>query len=403
MMDHASTPTAHARPLAVLHVIPSVAIAHGGPSRAIVEMETALAARGVRVTTLTTDDDGPGRRLAPGARPALPSGVERVYAAKRTEFYKVSPEVVSWLARHLERFDVVHIHAVFSFTSVAAARMAWRRRIPYVVRPLGTLTRYGVTARRPLLKRASLRWIDGPVLERAAAVHFTSPQEEAEAGMLGLRLKSVVIPLGIAPPAHRPAHTPATSTSPRVLFLSRLDPKKNVECLLEAMVRLPGRLAAVRLAIAGSGSEAYIDTLQARARSLGVDDRIDWLGHVSGDVKSETMASADMFVLPSYSENFGIAAAEAMIAGLPCILSKGVALADDAARAGAAYAVTPDPDAVAAAIVSLCDDPAARRAMSAAARHHADTHYSSSAMATALLALYASVAQPRVPMETAPS
>lgn len=388
------------RPLAVLHVIPSVAVAHGGPSRAIVEMETALAARGVRVTTLTTDDDGPGRRFDPDARPAPPPGVERVYVAKRSEFYKVAPDVIRWLSGNLRGFDVVHIHALFSFTSTAAARMADRQRVPYVVRPLGTLARYGVTSRRPFLKRAALAWLDGPILRRAAAVHFTSHEEKTEAEALGIVMNSVVIPLGIGQPAIAAAQTPRTAATPRrLLFMSRLDPKKNLEGLLDALARLPERHANVTLTIAGKGSDSYTQDLRTRARGLGLDARIDWLGHVDGDAKARTLAAADLFVLPSFSENFGIAAAEAMMAGLPCILGDGVALAAAAHRAGAALAVAPDPDAIAAAITTLCDAPARLDTMARSARAHADTNFSRDAMAAALVGLYRAIAHPAGPQE----
>src|SRR5688572_18604255 len=147
----------------VLHVIPSVAKVHGGPSLAIVLMEEALCAGCVKVTTVTTDDDGPGRRLRASARPAVAHGANRIYLRKWCEFYKVAPGIVPWLFGHVRSFDVVHIHALFSFTSVAAALLASWRGIPYVIRPLGTLNHYGITRRRALLKRLSLMAIEAPL------------------------------------------------------------------------------------------------------------------------------------------------------------------------------------------------------------------------------------------------
>jgi hypothetical protein len=110
--------------LNVLHVIPSVSPVRGGPSRAIAMIERALASSGVSITTATTDDDGPGRRLRAEAQPRTANGARRVYARKRLQFYTVAPGLVPWLWRHVRDFDVVHIHALFSFTSTAAALMA---------------------------------------------------------------------------------------------------------------------------------------------------------------------------------------------------------------------------------------------------------------------------------------
>ncbi len=126
--------------LHVLHVIPSVALAHGGPSRALMNMEQALSERGIAVTTATTDDDGPGRSRRKAGPTGEVVGVQRVYFRKWLGFYKVAPCLLPWLWRHVQDYEVVHIHALFSFTSIAAAWVARMRGVPYVLRPLGTLT-----------------------------------------------------------------------------------------------------------------------------------------------------------------------------------------------------------------------------------------------------------------------
>ena len=84
---------------------------------------------------------------------------------------------------------MVHIHYLFSFSSFCAALVARLKGVPYIVRPLGTLARYGITQRRPLLKQLSLRFIEKPILTHAAAVHFTSLQEQDEAEALGFSMQ----------------------------------------------------------------------------------------------------------------------------------------------------------------------------------------------------------------------
>src|SRR5881394_2386304 len=163
----------------VLHVIPSLSLKHGGPSVALPAIADALMRKGAEVTIATTDDDGPGKHLSVplGIPVMLASGARCFYFRKTTEFYKVSRSMLRWLRGHVHEFDVLHIHALFSFCSIAAARIASRQHVPYVVRPLGVLNRWGMENRRPALKQLSLRFLDLPALRRAASIHFTSGRE----------------------------------------------------------------------------------------------------------------------------------------------------------------------------------------------------------------------------------
>ena len=130
----------------VLHVIPSLSAVHGGPTQAMASMEHALREQGVHLEIATTDDDGPDRHMAvPLGQAVAHAGTTHWYFPKRTEFYKVSPGLARWLAREAARFDLLHLHALFSFSTTAAARAARKAGVPYVVRPLGTLNHYGLT------------------------------------------------------------------------------------------------------------------------------------------------------------------------------------------------------------------------------------------------------------------
>lgn len=401
--------------------------------------ERALRMQGVEVETVTTDDDGPGAHN--GKRCGVPlkeRGVIRRYFAKRFEFYKVSPDLARWVNRHAQDYELIHIHALFSFTSVAAAWAARSAGVPYVVRPLGTLNRYGVEKRRPWLKWLSLKFIEGPILRHAAAVHFTAEAERIEAAALGIPMRSVVIPLGVEAAGFdrgedteptrdvvggarsgrmglvesNPflAQYPHLADTRIVLYLSRLDPKKNVEGLLKAFSLLlksetanpsstlgravsENKIAHIEandlmLVIAGEGTPAYVASLRKLASQLGLDRHVLWAGQVGGGVKAGAFAAARVFALPSYSENFGIAAAEALLAGLPCVLGKGVALADDVASAGAGLAVSPEPEAIARALCELLGDEGRRLEMSRCAAVLAKERYSLVAMGERLYALY---------------
>ncbi len=246
---------------------------------------------------------------------------------------------------------------------MAAALAARMRGVPYIVRPLGTLNAYGVTRRRPSLKWLSLRLVERHVLANAAAVHFTSQAEWEEAKVTGISMRGVVVPLGVSGPlATEISELPFAVNGDRkvILFLSRLDAKKNVEGLLRAYACVRERHPNTLLVIAGDGTPSYVAHLKYLAITLGVDDATIWTGHIEGAKKWGVLKRADIYVLPSFSENFGIAVAEALIVGRPCVIARGVAIAQMIAEAGAGLVTEPEPDDIAEKIDRLLDDAALR-------------------------------------------
>jgi glycosyltransferase involved in cell wall biosynthesis len=360
---------------------------------------------GVEFELATTDDAGPGKRLPASevaSRHAEGSGCggdaqSRYHVfAKQTEFYKVSLGLAQWLDRHVQEYDVLHLHALFSFSTIAAGRAAKRAGVPYIVRPLGTLTRYGIEQRRPWLKRASLQLFDGPVIQHAAAVHFTAESELDEAKMLGIPMRAVVVPLAVEPEtkpdlAGLLTRFPVLDGTRYALFLSRLDPKKNVEGLLDAFASVDSNVGTLRLVVAGDGDAEYVRSLKKLATERSLGERVLWAGFLSGGVKSAAIQHAEIFVLPSFSENFGIAAAEALLAGVPCVLGRGVAIAEKVQQAGAGLAVDPKADQIAAAMMAFLNDPARRQHAALAARRFAQQELSMEVMGQRLLALYRNV------------
>lgn len=377
----------------VLHVIPSVSAVHGGPSQVLSLMEQALCAAGMSVTTATTDDDGPTRRLGRDACPPEVHCARRIYFRKWFDFYKIAPAMLPWLWRHVGTFDIVHIHSLFSFTSVAAALMANGRGVPYIIRPLGTLSQYGLTQRRPWLKKLSLALLERRILCHAAAVHFTSKMEWEEAKRMNLAIRGTVIPLAAQAErrgnAKRLLHDyPILGDHQIVLYLSRLDPKKNIEGLLRAFAAVRSRQDNVVLLIAGDGQPEYTRDLKRLSEMLGVEAYVVWLGHVTGPLKAAAFAAAQVYVLPSLSENFGVAGVEAMLAGLPCVLGRAVAIAEQSTPAGASITVSPEPESIALALVELLANKSRREAMGRRAHQFAKREYSVQTMANRLTALY---------------
>src|SRR5690242_6756974 len=123
-----------------LHVIPAVASRYGGPSAAVVPMCDALVKAGVDTLIVTTNADGERTLDVPIGEPTMWRGVPAVFFNRTfSESFKYSPGLARWLRRHVTEFDVVHIHAVLSHTCLSAASACRTHRVPYILRPLGTL------------------------------------------------------------------------------------------------------------------------------------------------------------------------------------------------------------------------------------------------------------------------
>jgi glycosyltransferase involved in cell wall biosynthesis len=385
----------------VLHVIPSLSPSSGGPSFALPAMANALSAFDVQVTAAATDDDGCGKHLPSITLGKITrqEGYETIYFRKQTEFYKCSLPLRSWLRAHVSEFDAVHIHAVFSFASLAAGRAAASAGVPYIVRPLGVLNRWGMENRRKFVKALSFHFFDLPMLRKAAAMHYTSRMEMEDAARFGLKNLQRVIPIGMdltpfdaLPPREVfSARFPETSNTRNILFLSRIDEKKGIDLLIDAFARIAPHRPDIHLLICGGGHPPLIEKLQAQAISRGIATRITWAGQVTGELRLAAFSAAELFVLPSHSENFGIALLEAMAAGLPCLSTDEVALAADTVKDKAVLLTAREPAAIAAKFEELLDSPEQRHLLGQSARILARCDYSLPAMGKALQNLYREV------------
>ncbi len=367
-------------------------------------MERALAGAGVEVTTVTTDDDGPGRHMhVPLGQAMKAECATRYYFRKQSEFYKCSLPLWRWLDGHVRGFDLVHVHALFSFASVAAARCARGRRVPYVIRPLGLLNRYGMTQRRRHLKRLSFRFIERALLQHAAAMHYTSTQEQAEAEASGATARAFVCPIGLdfgrsnklPQPGQFLKRWPKSAGRDIVLFLSRLDPKKGLDLLLDAFAELLRSHPRALLVIAGDGDASFIRGVHHQADQLGISDDIIWTGFLEGQDKLSAFAAARVFALPSRSENFGIAVVEALAAGVPTLITREVGIADQVQQADAGLVVPASGPDVASGLSRLLSEPGLAARFSANGRELAQREYSLDTMGAALLGLYRQVISAR--------
>jgi len=330
------------RPLRVLHVIPAVADLYGGPSRAVLEMTAALEGAGVSTLIASTDADGEGRLAVPLGEPTSWKGRSCIFFRRDGgERFKRSAGMAAWLLANVRSFDVVHVHAVFSHSTLAAGRACRKAGVPYVIRPLGSLASWSVS-RGSWYKRAYLGVVARRVMAGAAAFHFTGRREMREAVLPAARERGVVIPHGVdaddlALRARRAAAEPGPS--PYLLQCSRLDVKKRTGSLIRSFRRIRGT-EAWSLVLAGSGDPAHVGELEREAAGEGA--RVRFLGWVEGDRKARLLRDAALSACVSVHENFGIAIAESMALGVPVVVARGVSLAEEVEEAGAGWCVRED-------------------------------------------------------------
>jgi glycosyltransferase involved in cell wall biosynthesis len=358
----------------ILHVIPGIAPRYGGPSTAIMPMCAALnRLPGMQVEIAATDADGAGRSIDLKDLTGWPVPVH-LFRRDFSEQWKFSRGLGGWLWRHARDYDLMHVHALWSFSTAAACAAARRHDVPVVVRPCGMLSPY--TWERGAWKKR-LYWlaVERRNLTHARWIHVTSPAEarEVEALRLPARVHPVVIPQGIDEGAWQTEVRPdylrkrcggRAGDRPIVLFLSRLHPKKGiVDYLLPAFARL--RTDAF-LAIAGGADEhepGYEAQVRAAVDRLGLSGRVALLGPVTAAERWWLFDGAALFVLPSHSENFGIVVTEAMARGLPVVVSNTVQACDHVAQAGAGRVVPLQVGAVTAAVEELLGNVQDRSAM----------------------------------------
>src|SRR5262245_48860836 len=350
-----------------LHVVPSYlpAIRYGGPIYSVHGLCKALVARGHEVHVFTTNVDGPDASPVPLETAVDLDGVNVWYfpCGLGRRLYR-SPAMAQALGACISRFDILHLHSVFLWPTLAAARAAVRADVPYLLTPRGMLVPDLIRRKSRIAKSLWISLYERKNIERAAAVHVTSEIEKAELEQLGFSPRSIaVIPNGIdLPPAPRAGSWAAAGARPFVLSLGRISWKKGLDRLSRPFAHVPD----ADLVIAGNDEEGLTPGLQAIARELGLAERVRFLGATYGEAKWELMRRAAVFALASYSENFGNAVLEAMACGIPVVVTPEVGLADEVSAAGAGIVCEGKPQVLGCAIAGLLADAQHRAALGAA-------------------------------------
>lgn len=370
----------------VLHVLQTLARNFGGPPTVLYDLVTAQSEAGLDVDVVSTNIDVPH-----GVLPVAPNRFIE-YHGGRMRYCSVEfrPLLFSWdLKRYIDqniaRYDIAHIHGLYRFPPTYAAWQARRQGVPYVIRPHGSLDPYlygKSTAGSVWLKRLYERWFDLPNLHAAGAIHYTAEEERERASFLGLKAPSFVVPNGLDWTRYRelPARGALRARwglgeAPVVLFLGRLHFKKGLDLLIPAFDALRRRVADVQLVIAGPENDNYGQQVRGWVRERGLEAAVHFVGPLHGADVMQAYVDADVFALPSYTENFGMTVVEAMACACPVVVSDQVNIWRGIREEGAGLVVGLEPAQIADAICRVLEDKEAAREMGRRGRLAAEKRY----------------------------
>jgi glycosyltransferase involved in cell wall biosynthesis len=396
----------------ILQIIPSISLVYGGPSQMVLGLSAALAKQGIDVTIITTNsngDIGQNPLDVPLNQPIQQDGYNiiyfRCYPCRR---YKFSLSLLQWLNQHIKEFDLAHIHAIFSPVTTAAATIARYHNIPYIMRPCGMLDPADLRKKKQV-KQIYAALLEKPNLAGAAAIHFTSKQEAKISERFGIATnklsttKDLIIPLGVTNfidnllvnseqlPIHNQFNINSVDSQiPQILFMSRIEPKKGLNLLIPALEQIITQGIKFNFILAGSNPQDanYEGKIKALIADSPLAKYTKITGFVTGEIKAFLLQNADIFVLPSYYENFGIAVAEAMAAGTPVVVSNQVHIWEDIQQAEAGWVCPLEVDEIASLITIALLDTNERKRRGLNAKEYARNHYSWDAIAQQTIQAY---------------
>jgi glycosyltransferase involved in cell wall biosynthesis len=315
----------------ILRVIPALDPEVGGPQTTIVHAALAERQAGFEPTIVFTGDERSVKSTAP-ARARLNDVGVRTLMFPRARWlpqsivsrWGISRQMSTWLLRNARHYDVIHIAYVWAWSTLIAAIAGSRAGRPVVMTAHESLTSFGIKTRsgsdshnmaklwmqaKLLMRRLLMRYINIIVMEsEMERTDSMKPNERAV----------IIPPAVVADPPERPITEPPFP--PLVVgYIGRLHPKKNIAVLLHAIAALDTSTTVI---VCGDGEQSYRAQLHRLADQLSLTAQVEWRGHVDAVGRADLFAQSHVVAMPSTYECFGMAAAEAMAAGVPVIVSK---------------------------------------------------------------------------------
>ena len=311
----------------ICHVVASINEEVGGPAYSVTHLTQALSEQKIFPHLFTLNYQKVGEQLAT-------NGV-KLHSYNATPIARYLRGFQPSAYQHLEQLasteiDLIHNHGLWMFPNIYARQAALVNRLPLVISPRGMLESWSL---KNSWYKKWLAWIlyERKNLNSATAFHATSDEELQSIRRLGYKQPIALIPNGITIPSldNLPSREvlnqvfPQLSDKKWLLFLSRLHPKKGIDNLLYVWQSLINQFPNWHLIIAGPDLIGYRAKLESLTTQLGLTKQVTFTGMLSGELKIAALSQSNLFVLPTHSENFGIAIAESLAYGVPAITTKG--------------------------------------------------------------------------------
>lgn len=374
----------------VLSVITTIEPDVGGPSFTAVNAAIAEREAGTQVTLASTV---PTRATAATdlERRLRSAGVVHrrfgrpTFQQERSRRWGVSLSMALWLMVRTPRYEVVYVHYVWAFSSAVAVLAGKLWRVPVILVPHESLTRFDIdTSRTPARREQKLRMARA-LLSGVDAVVMSSELEQRDSVHGSVPTFVIAHPVK-APKQEREPSSPTRNAGELVVgFLGRLHAKKRLELLIETVAELPG---GVRLVIGGDSPPERLPALRELVQTLGVSDRVDFVGFVDDASRDAFFAGIHVLAMPSRYECFGMVAAEALAAGVPVVVSDQTGVAETVLRhrAGVVFPVA-EVSELGVSLCRLAHSPTELSILVANARRAAILSFSFDAYVAANLAL----------------
>ena len=294
-----------------VHVVPSISNESSGPSYSVVKLCLSLRACGVSAVLATLEGSNKSSEYS-FVRAFPVSGWPRRLGR--------SSQMNHWLKNEAKNYsiDIMHNHSLWMMPNVYSCLAVRGTAVPLVVSPRGTLAERAMN-QGSKVKKAFWPLIQRPALNQVTCFHATSMSEYKDIRRMGFKQPVAVIPNGIDIPD---VTKPLRGNMRTLLFLGRIHPIKGLGNLLPAWQQVQQRFPDWQLRIVGPDNRGYLKEMKQLSATLDLQ-RIEFTGPFTGQEKTRAYLNADLFVLPTYSENFGMTVAESLAAGTPAIVTTG--------------------------------------------------------------------------------
>ena len=383
----------------ILHVIANLVPRYGGPTKACFEMARAMANLGHTVSIYTTNGDGPFELDVSVKYPIVKDGVKIYYfPIQHPRFWGYSFPMTLKIKKTVRDYDIVHIHSLYLFHDLIGGHYCRRYNVPYLICPHGSLDPY-IYKRHRIRKSIAELLFENRNIKSAAAIHFITEEEKKLASSYIFQTRGIVVPLGLDLSEYKSLpekgtfrfQYPEIKENKIILFFGRLNFKKGLDILVRAFARVARERNDVHLVLAGPDNEGFGDKVQTWLYEEGVLDHATFTGMLTGKDKLAVLRDADIFVLPSYSENFGISVVEAMACGVPVVISDKVNIWREVAESGAGSVATCDANRFTEIMLELIDNPQTANQMGEKGKALVKERYQWSSVALALEDAYRSI------------